>query len=318
MPQFPGGDGADMTDTRTVSARARRAASLAACLLGTTLLVAGCGDLSTSPAAGTFTPRTRGVLTVVTTDIPSPGFWEGTPTHVTGGFEYELAKVLAERFGLKSVQVKLEHFHRIVEGQLDGADLALDLITPTNQRAQFLTFSSPYLNAAPTVVVRTGTGVGDLETARSLRWGAVRSTTFIAMIDSLITPEQAVGVYDNTADMLAALQSGKVDAVLLDMPLAVVTAKRSGGRLQAAAQLPNPEMIAARTRPTPKSRSRCSRRSEDPPAPVGAAAGLDQGEIAERRGVGIPRPVHRRDRRPPRCSSARGCRGSSACCWAVS
>ena len=49
------------------------------------LLLGGCSDLSSSPAAGTFTPRTRGVLTVVTTDIPSPGFWEGTPAHVTGG-----------------------------------------------------------------------------------------------------------------------------------------------------------------------------------------------------------------------------------------
>ncbi len=53
----------------------------------------------------TFTPRTPGVLTVVTTDVPSPGFWEGTPSHLTGGLEYELARDLADRFGLKSVRV---------------------------------------------------------------------------------------------------------------------------------------------------------------------------------------------------------------------
>ena len=45
--------------------------------------------------------------------------------------------------------------------------------------------------------------------------------------------------------MLAALERGTVDAVLLDMPLAVVTAERSHGRLQAAAQLPTQETIAA-------------------------------------------------------------------------
>lgn len=208
-------------------------------------LLAACGDLTSSPSSGTFTPRTRGVLTVVTTNVPIPGFWEGTPTHLTGGFEYELAKRLAERFGLKSVQVRLERFHRIVEGQLDGADLALDLITPTAQRALSLTFSEPYLNAAPTVVVRTGTGVADLEAARSLRWGAVRATTFVGIIDSLIAPEQPVEVYEDDSVMLAALQAHKIDAVLLDMPLAVATASRSGGRLAAAAQLPSTEMIAA-------------------------------------------------------------------------
>ena len=72
-----------------------KAAPLAAALV-VALLLAGCGDLASSPAAGTFTPRTPGVLTVVTTDIPSPGFWEGTPAHVTGGLEYELARDLAD------------------------------------------------------------------------------------------------------------------------------------------------------------------------------------------------------------------------------
>ncbi len=225
---------------RVVTGSIRAASALLA-----TLLLAACGDLATSPAAGNFKPRTRGVLTVVTTNVPIPGFWEGTPDHLTGGFEYELARRLADRFGLKSVQVKLEPFHRIVDGRLDGADLSLDLITPTTDRARSLSFSAPYLDAAPTLVVRTGTAVGDLETARGLRWGAVRATTFVGIIDSLIAPEQALQVFDDDPALLAALEDHKIDATLLDLPLAVVTADRSGGRLQVAAQLPDTELIAA-------------------------------------------------------------------------
>jgi polar amino acid transport system substrate-binding protein len=209
------------------------------------LSLAACGDLSSSPAAGTFKPRTPGVLTVVTTDIPSPGFWEGTPAHVTGGLEYELARDLADRFGLKSVRVITEHFHRIVNGQLDGADLALDLITPTAQRSRSLSFSTPYLDAVPTVVVQNGASVPDLETAQGLRWGAVRETTFVGIINSEIAPNEPVRIYDNTSEELAALEARKIDAVLLDLPLAVETAERSGGRLAAVAQLPGSEMIAA-------------------------------------------------------------------------
>jgi polar amino acid transport system substrate-binding protein len=205
----------------------------------------GCGTHSSSLAAGTFTPHVRGVLTVATTLVPSPGFWEGTVGHPTGGLEYELARDLAQRFGLKSVRIVLVHFHRIVSGQLGGADIALDLITPTAQREQVLDFSAPYLDAAPTVVVRSGTSVPDLDSAQRLRWGAVRATTFVDIIADSIMPDGPMRIYDNSNEMIAALQSGRVDAVLLDMPLAVVTAARSDGRLRVAAQLPRSETIAA-------------------------------------------------------------------------
>jgi ABC-type amino acid transport substrate-binding protein len=219
--------------------------SAVACALLAGGLLAGCGDLTSSPAAGTFKPRTPGVLTVVTSTLPSPGFWEGTASHPTGGLEYELARDLADRFGLKSIRIKVERFDRIVRGQLNGADLALDLITPTGEREKSLDFSSPYLDATPTVVMRNGQPVPDLDAAQSLRWGAIRGTTFVGIINSMITPDQPIQLFENSPAMLEALESNKIDAVLFDMPLAVVTARRSGGRLEAAAQLPNPESIAA-------------------------------------------------------------------------
>ena len=207
--------------------------------------LAACGDRPASPAAGTFTPRVAGVLTVVTSDVPTTGFWEGSADHLTGGLEYELARNLAQRFGLRSVQVRLQPFHQIVDGRLAGADLALDLITPTAQRERGLEFSSPYLNAAPTVVVRSHTAVPDLATARTLRWGTVRGTTLGGIVSTLIDPDDRVTVFDATSAMLAGLEHHQVDAILLDQALAVVTADRSGGRLRAVAQLPAPETIAA-------------------------------------------------------------------------
>jgi len=225
--------------------RARRCLSAGLSVLLAGVALAACGAVTTSPAAGTFTSRTRGVLTVATSEVPRPGFWEGTPARVTGGFEFELAKLLAERLGLRAVRVRIVPFHRIVEGRLDGADLALDLVTPTTERARSLTFSAPYLDAAPTVVVRAGTSVPDLHTAQALRWGAVRATTFVGIIGSMIRPNDPVHVYDSTADMVLALERGQISAVLLDMPLAVVTADRSSGRLRAAAQLPDSATVAA-------------------------------------------------------------------------
>ena len=185
------------------------------------------------------------MLTVATSSVPTPGFWEGTPRRLHGGLEYELARRLADRFGLGRVRVKVVHFHRIVAGELGGADLALALLTPTPEREEALDFSTPYLRSPPTVVVRSGTEVPDLADAEELRWGAVRATTFIDTIDNRIAPETTTRIFDRQSEMLAALEAGSIDAVLFDLPLAVAVADESHGRLEAVAQLPGPEEIAA-------------------------------------------------------------------------
>ncbi len=177
--------------------------------------------------------------------MPQAGFWEGTPDHLTGGLEYELARDLAQRFGLRTLRIEIEPFDRVVIGRLDGADMALDLVTPTAQRGRFLDFSSPYLNAAPTVLVRAGTSVPDLATAQSLTWGTIRGSTLVGIINRLVTPNTQVRTYEDDGRLLDALKTHRVDAVLLDMPAAVVIANRSHGRLRAVAQLPQSEDIAA-------------------------------------------------------------------------
>ena len=178
----------------------------------------GCGSISAS--GGGFEAAQPNVLTVATSAVPSAGFWEGTPTHPTGGFEYELARAMAKRFGLDRVRVKIVHFHRLVEGDLGGADLGIDLITPTGERENFLEFSTPYLKSAPTVVVPSGTEVPDLASAQELRWGAIRSTTFVETIADSIVPERPTRRFDGQQELLGALRSGRVEAALFDLPLA--------------------------------------------------------------------------------------------------
>jgi polar amino acid transport system substrate-binding protein len=215
---------------------------LPALLLALAAALAGCGSISAS--AGEFTPAQPGVLTVATSAVPSPGFWEGTPSHPTGGFEYELARELAARFGLGRVAIKIVHFHRIVRGHLGGADLGIDLITPTSEREEHLDFSTAYLKSAPTVLVRAGTEVPDLATAQELRWGAIQSTTFVETIEDQIVPEGELVLYDGQQEVVAALEEGEIEATLLDLPLAVAVAGQSHGKLEAVAQLPDKEALA--------------------------------------------------------------------------
>ena len=87
----------------TRSLRGLVAVSIAG-LLAAALLLSGCGTLTTSPAAGTFTPRTRGCSPWSPPTSRRRASGPGPSTTRPADFEYELARDLAQRFGLKSVQ----------------------------------------------------------------------------------------------------------------------------------------------------------------------------------------------------------------------
>jgi ABC-type amino acid transport substrate-binding protein len=67
----------------------------------------------------------------------------------------------------------------------------------------------------------------------------------IGDINTWINPDLPIRIFDQENQMLSALNRGKIDAVLEDLPAAVATARQSGGKLEAAAKLPVSEAIAA-------------------------------------------------------------------------
>jgi polar amino acid transport system substrate-binding protein len=218
--------------------------ALVAILTALALSIAGCAN-SGNGADGSFSSRTPNTLTVATAQVPDPGFWTGTFAHPTGGFEYGIAQELAKRFGLAKVKVIDVPFHELVRGHLGGADLALSDITITEQREQSLDFSTPYLKAPPAIVVRPGTEVGDVSAARDLRWAVQNDTTLKEALEKDIEPKTRPLVFEHQSEKLAALESGRVDAVLLDLPVGLAYARESPRRYAVAAQLPSEAELGA-------------------------------------------------------------------------
>jgi polar amino acid transport system substrate-binding protein len=206
--------------------------------------IVGCANAGNG-AAGSFSPRTPDTLTVATAQVPDPGFWQGTIAHPTGGFEYELAKRLAARFGLSKVKVVEVPFHELVRGHLGGADLALSDITITEPREQYLDFSTPYLKAPPAIVVRPGTQVADVDAARHLRWAVQNDTTLKEALEKQIEPTTKTLGFEHQSEKLAALQDGRVGAVLLDLPVALAYARESPRKYAVVAQLPSEAELGA-------------------------------------------------------------------------
>jgi ABC-type amino acid transport substrate-binding protein len=227
---------------RAPATTARTGAVVVACL-SAALALGACG--SGSPASGRFRPKVADTLTVVTSEIPLPGFWEGTAAQPTGGFEYELAVALAQRFGLAHVRVVVVPFAQLVAGDTAGADVALADITATKARRTVLDFTGPYLPATPGVLVRRGTSVPDLKTAQSLTWAVGRSTTLHDYLVDTIQPDAPPILTTARQQVVDAVTSHRVDAGLLDLPVAAAMASASNGRLTVAGQFDKNDDVSA-------------------------------------------------------------------------
>ncbi len=193
--------------------------------------------------AGEFEPGTDGVLTVAT-DLPAPGFWSGAAVDaLDGGFEYEIARALAERFGLRLEVIELP-FERLARGDLVGADLAIAQLTATDERAQSMTFSTSYLPANLGVLVHTGAKVSSVADARRLRWVAQEDTTHVGFLETVIAPDEEPLLRETFDEAVAAVRDHAVDAGLFDLPAALAAAASSNGTLKVTGQFVTDQHLA--------------------------------------------------------------------------
>jgi polar amino acid transport system substrate-binding protein len=208
---------------RSESGTARIVALVGA--VGLALVVSACSQ-ARDTAEGRFMPRQRGRLEVATT-LPAPGFWEGDRARdVDGGFEWGIARDLADAFGLDLHVVDVP-FPDIVNGRLHGADLALAQVSVTKEREERVDFSDPYFVSQPTVVAREGRTLTDLATARDWTWAARRSTTEAEFIDDVIRPDQPAVRSESEQDAIASVRRGQVDGALMDLPTALILTKNA-------------------------------------------------------------------------------------------
>jgi polar amino acid transport system substrate-binding protein len=191
--------------------------------LAVAMVVAGCSGKPKDKVLVEVAPTVPGTLTVATT-LPAPGFWEGDDvTIVGGGYEWGLARALADEFDLNLKIIDVP-FADIVAGDMDGADMALAQIEITDARLEVLDFSLPYYASDFGVLMRAGERVGDLAAARQLRWTVVDGARQQSFVDVRIRPDAPVLVVADDVAAAEAVTSGAVDAALIDLSSALIQA----------------------------------------------------------------------------------------------
>lgn len=216
-------------------------------VVGLAMLAAACAsepeDQAEPQQQGGFSPVQQGVLTVAT-NLPAPGFWNGDdPSQIEGGFEYGIARELAERLGLENgVRVVNVSFDALVAGQARDFDIAFSQVTITQEREQVVDFTEPYFNSDQGIMVRRGTEVPDVDAAKGLRWGVQASTTGQTFVEEEIQPAQEPLVYSETTQAFTALQANQIDAVLLDTAIVLGQASQPNSPFDVVAQFRSGEV----------------------------------------------------------------------------
>src|SRR6266581_1280459 len=169
--------------------------------------------------------HTPGVLTVATDNpVYSPWFVNNTPTNGKG-YESAVAYAIAAKLGLGKSEVTWVH-EPFTSSYAPGPkpfDFDINEVSVTPQRAQAVTFSNSYYDVQQAIVTRKGTAIVTKHSPAQLKtyqYGDQSGTTGLAYITDHIQPTKQPKVFDTLAQAAAALEAGRIDALVTDTPTA--------------------------------------------------------------------------------------------------
>lgn len=222
-------------------------ALVAAGALAASLALFGCssGDqgTTTSSTSGNdagYTLVNDGKLTVAASlDFPP---FENLNGDKPEGFAVDLMTLLAEEMGLECEYLPSTKFDTIVPLIQTGgkADVGVSSFTITDKRLQQVDFTDPYCNVNQSITVRSDSGITDVAQLEGKKIGAQSGTTGYEWAAENIKDVEMVG-FDEMTAVYAALQSGQIDAIAVDLPVTNYYVKTAYTDCEVIAEIPTGE-----------------------------------------------------------------------------
>ncbi|WP_170464931.1 ABC transporter substrate-binding protein [Ruegeria arenilitoris] len=195
--------------------------ALALTLSTTSVLAAGDG---TCAAGKTLTD---GTLTIATGN-PAYYPWVMNDAPESGeGFEAAVAYAIADKMGFSQDNVTWVRtsFDEAIQPGAKNFDFNMQQYSITPEREEMVDFSLPYYTSAMAVLttqnVVDGGAEATLDSLKGLKWGGVATTTAIPMLKDIIQPTDEPLLYNDNADVNAAIMAGQIDAAIYDLPTAL-------------------------------------------------------------------------------------------------
>ena len=202
----------------TVATVSLAAVALSACSAGGSAGNSGGGS-------GSSDYVTDGKFTVATSE-PAYYPWVIDNDPSSGeGFEAAVAYAVADELGFEKddvVWVRTTFDEAIAPGP-KAFDVNVQQFSITDERKQQVDFSSPYYETSQ-VVITTGTSkaadAASIADLQDVLVGAQTGTTSFVAAESVIAPSRGVQAFNSNDDAKAALESGQIDALVVDLPTA--------------------------------------------------------------------------------------------------
>jgi polar amino acid transport system substrate-binding protein len=196
-----------------------------ALLCVTTLLLAS-GPLCSFAAGGWVEIQRRGVLRWGADAEGGAPYVYPDPQHPERliGFEYELAEALAARLGLKAEMVQNQWDQLIPALERGNFDLLLNGLELTPENQQHIAMSRPYFVYAQQIVTRRDTkGLERMQDLPGKTVGVLSSSVAQRLLENM--RGVALKIYPGNVESFNDLKAGRIEAALLDLPIALHYAK---------------------------------------------------------------------------------------------
>jgi polar amino acid transport system substrate-binding protein len=165
----------------------------------------------------------KGTLTVAT-DSPAytPWFVNNKPSNGKG-YESAVVYAIAKVLGVKKSNVNwvVEPFDSSYVPGAKKFDFDINEISYTSARAKAVTFSESYYDVQQSIVALKTNAIVTKHSPSELKgylFGDQIGTTGLSYIDEKIQPTKQARVYSTLDEVVAALQSGEIDAIVIDTP----------------------------------------------------------------------------------------------------
>jgi polar amino acid transport system substrate-binding protein len=206
--------------SRTVPRFAAAAAGVLALGLG----LAGCQTADTGGDTSSDYV-TDGKLTIATGEPAYYPYVIDDAPETGEGFEAAVAYAIAEQLGFDAEDVewvRVDFNAAIAPGPKDF-DFNIQQYTVTPEREKSVDFSSTYYAADQAVITVEGSAAADATSIADLKdllIGAATGTTSLVAVEQIIAPAAGAQVFNSNDDAKLALESGQVDAIVVDVPTA--------------------------------------------------------------------------------------------------
>lgn len=216
-------------------------------------VLAGCGNsnaASTDSSSDAKSDEKKGMtliedgkLTVVAELGFAPFEYMDEKTGEPVGFDVDVINAVAEKMGLTASYLPNQKFDTLVPIIKQGgkADVSIAAVTITDERLESVDFSEPYLDSNQAIVVAKGSS----ETEETLNDASKQvvcqgGTTGDEWIGENLPDAVRVPVDDVTA-ALAGVQTGRYQAMVVDLPVASYMLSQSFSDLEIVKEIPTGE-----------------------------------------------------------------------------